>query len=486
MYGLPGSLGKEKFKKEMIRAVAFDLDGVLIDSKDLHYEALNKAIDKVAGKAWMLSKEEHYRAYDGLPTKTKLSMLHQRKGLPKKFFHKIWLYKQKETARMLSKLPREACIRKIFSYLSCQGLKIFVATNSTRKTALQVVRRLNLLPYRIKVISSEDVRESKPHPEIYLRCMVEASCRPDELLVVEDSPSGIQSAADSGAKYIVLKKPSDLTFKRIRQELEQNKKTPKRRLSMGGGLNILIPMAGEGKRFQEAGYSFPKPLIEVPNMNGNPMIKVVVDSLGIHGKTIFVVQTGHRHKFNLDSFLGMLAPECKIVEVEGVTEGAACTCLLAKAHINNGDELVVANSDQFLDWKPEQFIYFMRNKKADFGILTFPNNHPKWSYAKTDADGKVSEVAEKKVISNHATVGVYYWKKGADFIRSAERMIKKNLRVGQSFNGKGEFYVCPSFNEMIREGKSGYIFEIKKSQMYGLGTPEDLRYFVDHYERLAV
>jgi NDP-sugar pyrophosphorylase family protein len=245
-------------------------------------------------------------------------------------------------------------------------------------------------------------------------------------------------------------------------------------------------MAGEGKRFQEAGYSFPKPLIEVPNMNGNPMIKVVVDSLGIHGKTIFVVQAAHRNKFNLDSFLGILAPECEIVEVEGITDGAACTCLLAKAHIDNGDELVVANSDQFLDWKPEEFIYFMRNKKADFGILTFPNTHPKWSYAKTDADGKILEVAEKKVISNHATVGVYYWKKGVDFVRSAERMIRKNLRVGQSFNGKGEFYVCPSFNEMIREGKSGYIFEINKSQMYGLGTPEDLRYFVDHYKRIAV
>ena len=465
----------------MIRAVAFDLDGVLIDSKDLHFEALNKAIDKVAGEAWMLSKEEHYRAYDGLPTKTKLSMLHQRKGLPKKFFHKIWLHKQKETARMLSKLPSQARIRRIFSYLSCRGLKIFVATNSTRKTALQVVRRLNLLPYRIKVISSGDVRKPKPHPEIYLRCMVEASCRPDELLVVEDSPSGIQSAADSGAKFIVIKKPSDLTLKRIRGELEQSKKIPKRRLSIGSGLNILIPMAGAGKRFKEAGHTFPKPLIGVPNMNGDPMIKVVIDSLGMHGKTIFVVQTGHRNKYNLDLFLRMLTPECKIVDVEGITEGAACTCLLAKAHIDNGNELVVANSDQFLDWKPEEFIYFMRNKKADFGILTFANNHPKWSYAKTDAAGKILEVAEKEVISNHATVGVYYWKKGADFVRSAERMINKNLRVGQSFNGKGEFYVCPSFNEMIREGKSGYIFEINKSQMYGLGTPEDLRYFVDHY-----
>ena len=464
----------------MIRAVAFDLDGVLIDSKKLHFESLNKAIAKVAGKEWVLTKEEHYRTYDGLPTKMKLSMLHQNKGLSKRLFHKIWLYKQKETARRLAQLPPRTCIEKIFSYLTYRGIKTFITTNSTRNTALAVVRRLKLAPYRINVISNEDVRTAKPHPEIYLRCMVEASCRPDELLVVEDSPSGIQSAADSGAKYIILKTPWDLKLKMIRQELEKNKKTVRKCLNMGG-LNILIPMAGEGKRFQEAGYSFPKPLIEVPNMNGSPMIKVVVDSLGINGKKIFVVQADHRQKFNLDSFLGVLAPGCEIVSVKGVTEGAASTCLLAKKHIENGEELIVANSDQFLEWKPEEFIYFMRNKKADFGILTFPNNHPKWSYAKTGAGGKIVEVAEKKVISNHATVGVYYWKKGADFVRSAERMIKKNLRVGESFNGKGEFYVCPSFNEMIREGKSGYIFEINKCQMYGLGTPEDLRYFVDHY-----
>lgn len=465
----------------MIKAVAFDLDGVLIDSKELHYEALNTALRVVAGPSYCISMEEHLRFFDGLATTKKLNLLKARKGLSEKLFRKIWFRKQLETYKKLSSLKRRESIEKIFKYLQKKKIKIFIATNATRKTALMAARRLRLLAYVSQVYGNEDIQNQKPHPEIYLRCMVAAACRPEELLVVEDSPYGIQSAAGSGAEYIVVKSVNDLTLKKIRKKIGQELKTRnlKRNIHMGD-INVLIPMAGEGRRFAEAGYSFPKPLIEVPNQSGKTMIQVVIDSLGIAGKKIFVVQSGHRKSYNLDTFLTALAPGCQLFSVEKITDGAACTCLLAKEAINNDDELVIANSDQFLDWKPEEFVYFMRNKKADFGILTFNSNHPKWSYAKTSSSGLIIEVAEKKVISNQATVGVYYWKQGRDFVRSAERMIKKNIRVGQSFNGKGEFYVCPTFNELIAEGANGYIFKIKKEQMYGLGTPEDLKYFVDH------
>ena len=130
----------------------------------------------------------------------------------------------------------------------------------------------------------------------------------------------------------------------------------------------------------------------------------------------------------------------------------------------------MANSDQIVDWNSREFIYSMYSKNADGGIATFKSSHPKWSYAKTDDFNKVIEVAEKKPISNEATVGIYYWKHGSDFIKYAEQMIEKNLRVNN------EFYVCPVFNEAINDNKHVYTFPVKK--MWGIGTPEDLKEYL--------
>jgi dTDP-glucose pyrophosphorylase len=233
-------------------------------------------------------------------------------------------------------------------------------------------------------------------------------------------------------------------------------------------MNVLIPMAGHGSRFSQAGYSFPKPLIEV---HGKPMIQVVVDNLAVEANFIFVVQKEHREKYNLDSMLNLITPGCKIVEVEGVTEGAACTTLLAKEFINNNEPLVIANSDQFVEWNSLDFFYKMNEQNLDAGIVSFHSTHPKWSYAKTDENGFVTEVAEKNPISNIATVGIYYWKHGSDYVRFAEQMIENNIRVNK------EFYVCPVFNEAIKAGLKIKTFDIPK--MWGLGTPEDLNYFLE-------
>ena len=156
--------------------------------------------------------------------------------------------------------------------------------------------------------------------------------------------------------------------------------------------------------------------------------------------------------------------------VNKLTKGAACTTLLAKKLINNDNPLIIANSDQFIEWNSSKTMYKFISKKADGGILTFDSIHPKWSYAKTDKNGNVLEVAEKKVISNHATVGVYFWKRGSDYVNYAQEMIKKNIRV------KNEFYVCPVFNEAIKDNKKIIIENV--DEMWGLGTPEDLELFL--------
>lgn len=237
-------------------------------------------------------------------------------------------------------------------------------------------------------------------------------------------------------------------------------------------LNIVIPMAGRGLRFQEAGYTFPKPLIEV---NGKTMIETVVNNLTptCKHKFIFICQKEHCDKYDIYNILKKATNNnFEIIKIDGVTQGAACTVLCAVGHINNQNDLLIANSDQFVEININDFIKNARQGEKDGLIMTFYANHPKWSYARVDENKKVLEVAEKKVISNEATVGIYYFKKGSDFVKLAQSMMEKNIRYNN------EFYVCPVYNEMILEDKNIYIYPISDKQMHGLGTPEDLKVFL--------
>jgi NDP-sugar pyrophosphorylase family protein len=200
------------------------------------------------------------------------------------------------------------------------------------------------------------------------------------------------------------------------------------------------------------------------------MIQHVVDNLGIDANYIFIVQKEHREKYNLDSMLDLIVPNCTIVEVDGVTEGAACTTLLAEEFINNDQPLFIANSDQYVEWNSLDFMYKMRETNADGGIVTFKSTHPKWSYAKTNSQGHVTRVAEKNPISANATVGFYYWKHGKDFVEYTKEMIDNDIRVND------EFYVCPVFNQAIADNKKIRTYEA--DEMWGLGTPEDLERYL--------
>ena len=236
-------------------------------------------------------------------------------------------------------------------------------------------------------------------------------------------------------------------------------------------MKIVVPMAGAGSRFETAGYTFPKPLIEV---RGEPMIAKVVKNINLQGQYIFLVQKTHYEKYNLQGLLTLIAPNCKIVQIDGLTEGAACTVLKAKEYINNNEPLIIANSDQYIKWNSFETISSFNHKDADGGILSFTSVHPKHSFAKVDSNGYVTEVAEKNPISNNATVGIYHWKQGADFVRYAEQMISKNIRTNN------EFYICPVYNEAIQDGKKIKISSV--DEMWGMGTPEELNNFLNHYK----
>jgi dTDP-glucose pyrophosphorylase len=233
-------------------------------------------------------------------------------------------------------------------------------------------------------------------------------------------------------------------------------------------LQILIPMSGAASRFISAGYKSSKPLIDV---NGLPMIVRVIDNLPQSEDFIFIIRSDFHDSNRLKSLLLSLKPSCKIIEVNKLTDGAAATCLLAKEFINNDDQLLIANCDQIQSWEPKKFAQTLSYTNNSGIIITFTSAHPNNSYVELN-DNFVIRCAEKTVISNVATTGIYAWKKGSDFIQSAEAMIAKNIRT------KNEFYVCPTYNELIAAGKKISIYHIDGH--FPIGTPEDLRAYLEN------
>ena len=456
----------------MNKLIIFDLDGVLIESRELHYCSLNDALRSIDPK-YVISRDEHLSIYDGLNTTRKLQLLTETKSLPTEYHDMVWQRKQLATFELIKKFPIDNKLVDIFSKLKLAGYLIAVASNSIRETVKLSLLKIGILEYVDYYVSNQDVTHPKPYPEMYWKCMTALKALPKNTLIIEDSHIGRQGAIDSGAVLMAVENPHGVTWEKINLRLQQmdSQMTSNTIPWKDSRLNVLVPMAGAGSRFAQQGYTFPKPLIEV---NGKPMIQLVVENLNIEAHYIFIVQEEHYIKYNLKYLLNLIAPGCDIVQVNGITEGAACSTLLAKDYINNDSPLVMANSDQYIEWNSNECMYAFTADEIDGGIVTFEASHPKWSYAKVGSDGFVSEVAEKKVISNEATVGVYYWKHGSDYVRYAEEMIEKNIRVNN------EFYVCPVFNQAIEDNKKIKIKRVNK--MWGIGTPEDLDTFLKNHK----
>lgn len=237
-------------------------------------------------------------------------------------------------------------------------------------------------------------------------------------------------------------------------------------------LTIVIPMAGRGSRFANAGYTNPKPLIPI---QGTPMIKVVIDNLrpSRDHRFVFICQREHVEAYGLSEKLAAWAPGCAIVQIDAVTEGAACTVLLAKEHIGDGP-LMIANSDQYIDVAIDDYLAVADREGIDGLIMTMTADDPKWSFVGLNDEGLVTRVVEKQVISDEATVGIYNFARGSDFVRGAECMIAADKRVN------GEFYVAPVYEELIEDGARIAIMNVGREGdgMYGLGIPADLDLFL--------
>lgn len=226
-------------------------------------------------------------------------------------------------------------------------------------------------------------------------------------------------------------------------------------------MNLIIPMAGDGSRFLNKGYTTIKPLIE---FNGKPMIENVIEpfkKFNKISKIIAIVRQDHVEDFDLVERLKCIIPDIAIVVLSKRTEGAACSILEAEKYINNDEELAICNCDNIIQVNSLDI-------DAKGKIYTFEDASlsTKWSYVKIDYTGMVTEVQEKKPISTHATAGLYLWKHGSDFVNAAKSMISQNIRYNN------EFYLAPVYNENI---KCGHRIEIENVISVDIvGTPEDL------------
>jgi HAD superfamily hydrolase (TIGR01509 family) len=451
----------------MIKAFIFDLDGVLVDFKDIHKTAFITAWNKTYHEH-LIDDLLHARMLEALSTHQKIDILESHFGIQ---CDRLLVNDRKQsiTAELLETAPVYENTRAALEWAHSQGIMLGCCSNSIRSTVLVSLQKLVPLSYFSVILSNQDITNGKPHPEIYQRAVSMLGVSSDEVLVFEDSLVGKQSARDAGLNVIDVVDAMDITP----TFLETCKLSNKRNVTKP--VNIVIPMAGMGSRFQKNGYSTPKPFLPV---DGKPMFEWVIDNIvppSVRPNAIIHIIVRSEH---LDPFKELNKNNYTLHTVERLTEGAACTVLTVKEAINNDSALVIANSDQYLEWDADNFYRSLFHPSYDGVISTFPQSDSsdlRWSYANLNDQGYVTAVAEKKYIGPVATTGIYGWARGADFVRDAEEMIQANIRVNN------EFYVCPVYNQTIARGGKIRIHNCEK--MWGLGVPEDYEYFLRNFKR---
>jgi NDP-sugar pyrophosphorylase family protein len=228
-------------------------------------------------------------------------------------------------------------------------------------------------------------------------------------------------------------------------------------------VNIIIPMAGRGQRFLDAGYTTPKPLLRVGDKE---IIAHIIDSMKVpSAQFIFIVREDHCNEYELDKKLLEIEPNAIIVKINEITQGSVCTVLLAKDHFNDNNPVIIKDCDEITNWNPHHFFEFVERNKADGAIVTIHTDRPSFSFSRVDSKGYIVETAEKRAISNYGSVGIYYFARGNELIKYAQKMIDKNIRVNN------EFYTAPVYNQYIQDLK--VILNYPVAELFGLNTPEE-------------
>lgn len=444
------------------------MDGVLIDCKHIHAKAFISSWN-ISNPLFQMDEVFHHKYLDGRNTYAKIDYL-------QKYFNisvdklEIFNNKQVQTLTALELFEYSNTISEVFEQLQKDGYTLACASNSIRPTVDIILNKLNITRYFSLILSNEDVENPKPNSEIYQKVMANLGYRPSDTYIFEDSEIGLTAAKASGANVIRIHDSKDLNYPFITKSLECKMRYTPWNENPDWKLRIVIPMAGEGSRFKQAGYKISKPLIPIQN---KPMIMWVLDNL--RSKNPEVQKRVEYHLIVRTQAMDELKDLSGVVlhPIPALTDGAACTVLTVREELlKDNNPLLMANSDQFLEWDFDEFLEVCVNPGYDGCISTFYNpdsSDTKWSFAQVDKNGLVTKVAEKEYIGPNATTGIYYWQDGSKFVQYTYEMIEKNERV------KNEFYVCPVYNYLMRDGGKIRVSDCKK--MWGLGIPEDLEKF---------
>jgi HAD superfamily hydrolase (TIGR01509 family) len=448
--------------------ILFDLDGVLVEFKELHKRAFIQAWNECM-PSHPINDKYHTDNLEAQSTKQKLETLAQDMGIT--FDRKqISDRKQEITTYMLESAHVYQRTRNALEWAKTRGIRMGCCSNSISSTVRKSLEKLVPLSYFELILSNEDIDQPKPHPAIYNRAIEIFNVPSDQIIVFEDSKVGKESARHANLQVIDIVDAMDISPRFL--EICYN--TRNRPYLTTLRLNVVIPMAGLGSRFQKAGYTISKPFLPVFD---KPMFEWVIsnilpESIRPYANVHLIIRKEQLAEFQLHN-----TNNYNLHTVDQLTEGAACTVLTVKEHINTDEPLIIANSDQYLDWDIENFYRCLTHPDYDGVISTFyqpDETDLRWSYATVDSEGLVQRVAEKQFIGPLATTGIYGWKRGSDFVSHAEEMIRRNIRVNN------EFYVCPVYNITIEHG--GTIRTYNCERMWGLGVPDDYEHFLTNFK----
>lgn len=235
-------------------------------------------------------------------------------------------------------------------------------------------------------------------------------------------------------------------------------------------LTVILLMSGRDQPFQEAGYIYPKNLVEI---DGAPLVQRVIEGVapldGPDTRLVCVIPKAENRRHHTGRVIQLIRPGAIITETNGATGGAACSALLAIAHIDRDAPLVIVNGDIVIDHPLDQALAEFTTRGLDGGVIAFHDVHPRWSFIKLGADDLAVEFAEKQPISDLATTGLSWFARGGDFLEAAVSMLNKDAHVD------GQFFVSPVYNEMILSGRRVGCRVVPKSAYFSLKTPQDVR-----------
>jgi len=402
-----------------IKLIIFDLDGVLVDSKDMHFRTLNHGL--VMSGYPPITYREHLAKYDGRPTAEKLTMLDKKKEYKGLWKHSGYIKdaKQEATIKWIDQTwEADTEILDVISYLHDQKYIIHVASNAKWETLYKFLTKMGILPFVSFFISAQD-EQPKPSCAMYVRCMKEARIKdPSQVLVLEDHDLGRQAARKLKTRFLLVQDSTDLHYNNIFS-----------RLIYRANLQLIIPAAGKGQRFVDAGYKKIKPMIHLQNA---PMIDLVVRNMPTYANLITLVPEK----------LHWAVKRRELVVTD--SKSAAETLYRARCFLNDDRPVLLANCDQYLEWDSYEFMAEAQDGDYDGYISVFDctDKDPKYSYVELDPESKeVARVVEKVAVSTMATTGVYYWKSGPFLQKCLDAYLKDD-----SNKVNGEFYIAPLYN----------------------------------------